>query len=105
MSQRPSLLDDGDFAAIGSGKKVRGGRGGGDMDTSKMIKIGVLVAVVALAAVVYGWRYIVPESPPVGRDGQPIVHEETEEDREEFERQKKRIELEVEQGRAVIGGA
>lgn len=105
MAQRPSLLDEGDFAAIGSGKKSRGGGGGGNVDKSKMIKIGVLVGVTALAALVYAWPYIRPESPPVGSDGKPIVHEETEEDRQEFERQKKRMELEVEQGRAVIGGA
>jgi len=105
MSQRPSLLDEGDFAAIGSGKKSRSGGGGGEMDKSKMIKIGVLVGVAALAALVYAWPHIRPEPTPVGSDGKPIVHEETEEDRQEFQRQKERMELEVEQGRAVIGGA
>jgi hypothetical protein len=104
MSQRPSLLDDADFSAIGTGKKAGGGGGGGS-DKSKMIKIGVLVGVLALAGIVWGWRYIVPEKPPVGRDGKPIIHVETEEDRQEFERQQQQIQLEVEQGRAVIGGA
>ena len=102
MSQRPSLLDDSDFSAIGTGKKIGGG---GGADKSKMIKIGVLIGVLALVGLVYGWRYIVPEKPPVGSDGKPIIHVETEQDREEFRRQQERIELEVEQGRAVIGGA
>jgi flagellar basal body-associated protein FliL len=106
MSQRPSLLDDSDFSAIGTGKKGRGGGGGGGgADKSKMIKIGVLVGVFALAALVYAWPYIRPEKPPTGKDGKPIIHQETEEDRQEFQRQQERMQLEVEQGRAVIGGA
>jgi len=104
MSQRPSLLDDADFSAIGTGKKGGGG-GGGGADKSKLIKIGVLVAVLALAGLVWAWPYLRPDKPPVGSDGKPIIHVETEEDRQEFERQKRQLELEVEQGRAVIGGA
>lgn len=104
MSQRPSLLDDSDFSSIGTGKKGRGG-GGGGADKSKLIKIGVLVGVLALAALVWArpWNW----GPQVvkDKDGNPIVHQETEEDRQEFERQQRQIELEVEQGRAVIGGA
>lgn len=107
MSQRPSLLDDSDFSAIGSDKKSgRGGGGGSNIDTAKMAKIGVLVLIVALTALVYGWSYIAPERTPVGSDGKPIVRQEpTPEEEAEFERQQKRMELEVEQGRAVIGGA
>lgn len=107
MSQRPSLLDDSDFSSIGTGKKSGGGGGGGSgPDKAKMVKIGILVLVVALTALVYGWQYIAPEPTPVGSDGKPIVRQEpTPEEEAEFKRQQERMELEVEQGRAVIGGA
>ena len=102
MSQRPSLLDEGDFAAIGT-KKSSGGGGGGDK--SKIIKFAVLAGVLAIAGLVWAWPYLRP--PPVVRDddGNPIVHEETEEDRQEFERQQRQIQMDVESGKAEIGGA
>jgi hypothetical protein len=102
MSQRPSLLDEGDFSQIGT-KKSGGGGGGGDK--SMYVKIGVLVGVVAIAGLVWAWPMLRP--PPVARDsqGNPIVHEETEEDRQEFERQQKQIQMDVESGKATIGGA
>ncbi|MFG0283019.1 MAG: hypothetical protein ACF8R7_01230 [Phycisphaerales bacterium JB039] len=103
MSQRPSLLDEGDFASIGTKKGQGGGGGGGDK--SKIIKIAVLVGVLAIAGLVWAWPHLRPA--PVVRDskGNPIVHEETEEDRQEFERQQRQIQMDVESGKASIGGA
>ncbi len=105
MSQRPSLLDEGDFGAIGTKQKSSGG-GGPGMDKSKMIKIGVLVGVMALAALVWAWpKWLAPEPVVREKEGNIVKHETTPEELEEFERQQRQIQLDVESGKAVIGGA
>ena len=105
MAQRPSLLDDSDFSSIGTGKKGRGGGGGGGADKSKLIKIGVLVGVVAVAGLVWLQPWSWGEPVVRNRKGEIVKHEETPEDREEFERQQRQIELDVQGGKATIGGA
>jgi hypothetical protein len=98
MSQRPSLLDDADFSSIGTSKGAGGGGGG---DRSRMIKIGALIAAVALAALVWTqpWNW------GGAAVANPVAHQLTEEERIEFDRHQQQMDLEVERGRASVNGA
>lgn len=83
MAQR-SLLDDGDFGSIG--KKAAGGGGGSNMDTTQMVKIGVIVVcfIGAGAAIAYNFG-LFDGGPP----RQKLTAEQEQQMQEEFEKQQK----------------
>jgi hypothetical protein len=98
MTQRPSLLDDGDLGAIGTGGA---GRRPTRRDSAGRFKLLALVGTIGLAALVWlrPWHWAGGDARPM----QSVV--ETEAQREEFRRQQQQIQLGLEQGVISTNGA
>ncbi len=102
MGNQPSLLDEGDFAAIGGGRKSSGPMGPG-RDNAKMMKIVAVVVLFALAGLAGTYSIWKPEGPVKNSRGETVqAREVTPEDEEAILRQEREQKLLLEQG-ATIG--